>query len=52
MQKFQFCTASPLKMRACGTGKKFAEYDQRGTYTGKIAGLKIKGKRCFSLLFY
>jgi hypothetical protein len=28
MQKFQFFT-SPLKMRACGTGRKFAEYDQR-----------------------
>jgi hypothetical protein len=28
MQKFQFFTASPLKMRACGTGRKFAEYDQ------------------------
>jgi hypothetical protein len=29
--KFQFFNASPLKMRACGTGRKFAEYDQRGT---------------------
>jgi hypothetical protein len=29
MQKFQFFTASPLKMPACGTGRKFAEYDQR-----------------------
>jgi hypothetical protein len=29
MQKFQFFTASPLKMRACGTGRKFAEYNQR-----------------------
>jgi hypothetical protein len=28
MQKFQFYTASPLKMRACGAGRKFAEYDQ------------------------
>jgi hypothetical protein len=28
LQKFQFFT-SPLKMRACGTGRKFAEYDQR-----------------------
>ena len=27
--KFQFFTASPLKMRACGTGRKFPEYDQR-----------------------
>jgi hypothetical protein len=29
MQKFQLFTTSPLKMRACGTGRKFAEYDQR-----------------------
>jgi hypothetical protein len=29
MQKFQFFSTSPLKMRACGTGRKFAEYDQR-----------------------
>jgi hypothetical protein len=29
MQKFLFFTASPLKMRACGTGRKCAEYDQR-----------------------
>jgi hypothetical protein len=29
MQKFQFFTASPLKMRACGTGRKFAESNQR-----------------------
>jgi hypothetical protein len=29
MQKFQFFIAGPLKMRACGTGRKFAEYDQR-----------------------
>ena len=28
MQKFKFFTSSPLKMRACGTGRKFAEYDQ------------------------
>jgi hypothetical protein len=26
MQKFQFFTTSPLEMRACGTGIKFAEY--------------------------
>jgi hypothetical protein len=26
-------TASPLKMRACGTGRKFAEYDQRIRWT-------------------
>jgi hypothetical protein len=32
MQKFQFFTASPLKMRACGTGRKFAEYDQRVSF--------------------
>jgi hypothetical protein len=25
MRKFQFFNASPLKMRACGTGRKFAE---------------------------
>jgi hypothetical protein len=31
MQKFQFFTTSLLKMRACGTGRKFAEYDQRGS---------------------
>jgi hypothetical protein len=24
-----FNFSSPLKMRACGTGRKFAEYDQR-----------------------
>jgi hypothetical protein len=29
MQKFHFFTTSPLNMRACGTGRKFAEYDQR-----------------------
>jgi hypothetical protein len=29
MQKFQFFTASPLRMRACSTGRKFAEYNQR-----------------------
>ena len=28
--KFQFFTATPLEMRACSTGRKFAEYDQRG----------------------
>jgi hypothetical protein len=27
--KFQFFTASPLKMRACGTGRKFGEFYQR-----------------------
>jgi hypothetical protein len=32
MQKFKFFTASPLKMRASGTGRKFAEYDQRATH--------------------
>jgi hypothetical protein len=26
---FQFFTTSPLKMQACGTGREFAEYDQR-----------------------
>jgi hypothetical protein len=26
---FQFVTASRLKMRACGTGKKISKYDQR-----------------------
>jgi hypothetical protein len=34
MQKFQFFTASPLKMRACDTGRKFAECDQRGDVMG------------------
>jgi uncharacterized lipoprotein YmbA len=28
MQKFQLFTPSPLRMRACGTGKNIAEYYQ------------------------
>jgi hypothetical protein len=40
MQKFQFFTASPLKMRACGTGRKFAEYDQREF---GVAGIRREG---------
>jgi hypothetical protein len=31
MKNFQFFTASSLRMRACGTGRKFAEYYQRVT---------------------
>jgi hypothetical protein len=37
MQKFQFFTASPLKMRACGTGRKFAEYDQRDAFSDQLS---------------
>ena len=41
-QFFQKCrNSTPLKMRACGTGRKFAEYDQRDNCTRKSAMERI-----------
>jgi hypothetical protein len=41
MQKFQLFTTSPLKMRACGTGRKFAGYDQRDDVRIQEALIKL-----------